>query len=492
VRALSRWESGSTVGRNKERRVGQAHLGRRIVALVAVAAAIVVVAVLLLTRGSAYTVDVQFQNASQLVKGNLVEVAGANAGTVKDITLTDDGQARVKLEITKDYAPLRRGTRAIVRQASLSGVANRYVDLQLGDGTSSDIADGGRIESSETQSAVDLDQIFNTFDPVARTAVQRDFRGFGEMYAGRSEQANEAFKRLSPALASSSTLFRELDRNSGYLDRFVVQTAKLVGDVAERRNDLAGVVDHLATTSSALAAQRSALGQSINELPTFMRKTNTTFVNLRAALDDLDPLVAESRPTIRKLRPFLRQLRPFAREAVPTVRDLSRTIRQPGADNDLVELLNAQPAVDQAANQPVQANGKQREGAFPAMSRAAQGSIEQLSFARPYAPDLIGWFDDFSESGAYDALGGFSRAGLALNAFTFTPAAGGGGSVLPIPPALRDQLTTAIGQISKGQGTEAGRNNRCAGSSERSVDGSNPISPPSDNPCNPAIKPIGP
>ena len=30
-----------------------------------------------------------------------------------------------------DYAPLRRGTRAIVRQASLSGVANRYVDLQL-------------------------------------------------------------------------------------------------------------------------------------------------------------------------------------------------------------------------------------------------------------------------------------------------------------------------------------------------------------------------
>ena len=30
-----------------------------------------------------------------------------------------------------------------------------------------------------------------------------------------------------------------------------------------------------------------------------------------------------------------------------------------------------------------------------------------VGFGRPYTPDLFGWFDDFSNTGGYDALGGF-------------------------------------------------------------------------------------
>ena len=55
-----------------------------------------------------------------------------------------------------------------------------------------------------------------------------------------------------------------------------------------------------------------------------MRRADTTFVNLRATLDDLQPLVDESKPVAKKLRPFLAELRPLARDARPTLRDLSR------------------------------------------------------------------------------------------------------------------------------------------------------------------------
>ena len=47
--------------------------------------------------------------------------------------------------------------------------------------------------------------------------------------------------------------------------------------------------------------------------------------------------------------------------------------------------------------------------------------------------DFGGPEDDFSTSGAYDANGAFSRAGLALSAFTLTPAL----NLVPLPLELR-------------------------------------------------------
>src|SRR3954468_17553037 len=99
----------------------------------AVVVAIAALAVVLLRPGSSdYIVHAQFQNAAQLVKGDLVQVAGAPIGKVNAIKLTDDGKADIKMAITDDrYKPLHDGTRALIRQASLSGVANRYIDLTL-------------------------------------------------------------------------------------------------------------------------------------------------------------------------------------------------------------------------------------------------------------------------------------------------------------------------------------------------------------------------
>ncbi len=143
-----------------------------------------------------------------------------------------------------------------------------------------------------------------------------------------------------------------------------------------------------------------------------MRRANTTFVNLRATLDDLTPLVDDSKPAAKELGPFLAQLRPFARDARPTLRDLSNIVRRPGKNNDLVELTRSSVPLRNVAVGPIEANGKEREGALPASVKALQEATPELAFARPYAVDLTGWFDDFTHSGMYDALGGASRAAL--------------------------------------------------------------------------------
>ena len=457
--------------------------GPLIAAAAVLAAIVLVVLVVVLTGGSPYSVKADFVSASQVVKGNAVKVAGTSVGSVGDIVLTDDGKARITLNIDADgYHPLRRGTRAIIRQSSLSGVANRYVDLQLGGAGGADIPDGGTLPADNTSAAVYLDQIFDTFDPKTRKGVQKSVAFLRDFQAGNEEEANAALRYLNPALSSSARLFEELNRNTPDFQRFIVQTSRLVTDISARDGVLADLTRNLATTTSALTSNGEALGESVGLLPNVMRKADTTFVNLRSALDDLDPLVDDAKPVVHdKLIPLLAELRPFARDARPAVRDVSQTIRRPGADNDLVELLRRQPALDRIANQSAERNGADRPGAFPTTIKAFEGATKQVAFLRPYAPDLVGWFDDFSTSGAYDALGNFSRAGLQVNGFTLGPLL----NALPIPASLRNLVLSA--------GTKVMRNNRCPGSMERRApDGSNPYKPSPDFNCDASQVPIGP
>src|ERR1700709_1106437 len=80
----------------------------RAAALAAVVVVAVVVAVLLLrSPGGGYTVKARFQNAAQLVKGNLVQTGGAPIGKVATIDLTPNGEAEGTMKLKDHHAPLR-------------------------------------------------------------------------------------------------------------------------------------------------------------------------------------------------------------------------------------------------------------------------------------------------------------------------------------------------------------------------------------------------
>src|SRR5690349_5648590 len=104
----------------------------RVAAIAAVVAAAILVGFILFGgAGSGYTVKAYFQNGNQLVKGNQVELNGTPIGSVKSLDITPNGLAVVTIGVKGKYAPLPQGTHATIRQASQSGIANRYVDLTL-------------------------------------------------------------------------------------------------------------------------------------------------------------------------------------------------------------------------------------------------------------------------------------------------------------------------------------------------------------------------
>ena len=388
--------------------------------------ALVAVAVIVLRSGSSYQIKAIFQNASQIVTGDTVDVAGNPIGSVSDIALTPNGQAQLTLTINNStFEPLREGTEATVRQASLSGIANRYIDLRLGPATAPTIPNNGVIGTDDTTSAVDLDQLFNTLDAPTIKGLQNVIQGSATQYAGRGKQAQAAWEYLNPAVASSARAVR----------RDQSQHPQLHAGSSSSRAIWSRTSPSAAPTSAdsssiwrprpqAFAAQQTALGESIQRLPCFMRLANTTFVNLRTALDALTPLVNASKPVAPKLEELLVQLRPLAEESVPDG-PRARERRQTTGTEQRPDRPD-QPRRCRWRRSPSTPSGRTARcapGRFPRSTVALNDFTPELAVARPYAVDLTGWFEGFSHPGTIDANGGASRVAATLGVLSATDSA---------------------------------------------------------------------
>jgi phospholipid/cholesterol/gamma-HCH transport system substrate-binding protein len=442
----------------------------RVAAFAGLIAAAALIAFLMFAGGDKYEVTAVFDNAGQLVKGNVVQVGGRSVGTISDIGLNDQGQAEVKMTVDDEaLTPLPQGTTATIRATSLSGIANRYVSLKLGRNDRSEIGNGGRIGVDQTNAPVDLDQLFNTLDPETRKGLQQVVQGSGAWYAGKSKDASESTKYLGPALSTTSRLTREIMLDDRVFERFVIDTARTVSALAERRDDLSSLVGNANATARAIGDENVALDDTLARLPGSLRKANSTFVNLRSTLDDLDPLVAESKPATRRLAPFLRRLRPLVSDARPTIRDLRVLIRKRGRDNDLIDLTRKQPKLARLVSI-----------AFPRTIQALTTSLPLVSYARQYTPDLAAWITKFGANSAanYDADGHYARIQPIFGGFLFNDNPLGG--VLTPLLSAQDRLT----------GFDIGNLKRCpGGATQPPPDRSAPV-PAAD--CDPSATPPGP
>jgi phospholipid/cholesterol/gamma-HCH transport system substrate-binding protein len=444
----------------------------RAAAVLALALVVALAAWLLLFRGGGGTeYTLLFENAGQLVPDNDVQVGGRRVGSVSSIELTDDSQAAVKVRVEEPFAPLREGTKATIRLTSLSGIANRYIALQPGPDDAEKLPDGATLPTTATTAAVDLDQILNTLDEKTRGDLQDVVKGFATQYAGKGPEAAEAVEYFNPLLSTSRRLVGEVTEDEDNLTRFIVDSSRLVTALAEKRDDLAALVGNTNATAQAIGSENVALARALGLLPTTLRRANTTFVNLRATLDDLDVLVAESKPATKELAPFLRELRPLVADSRPTIRDLRTLIRRDGPDNDLTEATRKLPSLQRVAT-PAFRNGRE----------ALQRAQPVLEFLRPYAPDVTGWLRDFGQGASnYDANGHYARIQPIFNGFTFddNPA---GGVLTPIPPSQRFD------------GLETNQLRRCPGAaSQPAADGSAPWRDSSGTlDCDPNQVPPGP
>lgn len=379
---------------------------RRLVAVCALIAAVALVIALLVTSGGGgYRYHVLLETAGQLVDGNQVMIGGQPVGSIDDISLSDDSTAQV--DVTVDQQ-LHEGSTAVVRAASLSGIANHYISISPGPNNRPALGSGSTIGLAQTTSAVELDAVFNSLKPNVRQGLRNFIKGNAALYAGVGPQANRTYKYLAPALGSARRWMEELGRDEPALERFVVSSSKLVTAISARAPELADSISNAHRSFRAVAAHTASLNQALVELPATFRQGNTTFHNLRDALDDIDPLVATAKTATRGLAPFLGRLRPVVKRSVPIFHNLGLSVDRPGKPNDAPDILKALPATESRASVT-----------FPHSVDAVHAFQPTLDFARPYMPDVMQALGKLGAvSGYYDANGHYFRV-LAADANIF-------------------------------------------------------------------------
>jgi phospholipid/cholesterol/gamma-HCH transport system substrate-binding protein len=401
-------------------RSGIARRRRRLLASGSLAAAIAVLAFILLAGSGSREYRVMMENAGQLVPGDLVRIGGVQAGTVKSLDLTPNGQAVVTVAIGRSWGRLHAGTTVTVRASGIATVTGRYVDISPGPSFRPALPDGGAIDVDHTRSIVDIDQLLNTFDPPTRKSLQKVLHGFATWYDGRETQANESARYFPATLQSATHLFDELNRDSGTLDEFITQTGTALHALSKNRGQLTSLVSNTRSTVNALSSNNRSLSAALTNLPPALREGSDTFASVRPALTDLRALVKASDPASRKLAGFLHDLRPVASRAVPAFRDFRQLFDQPGQADDLLDALRVLPSL-----------GKISDNAFPQAEKTLGQSVPVFSFIRPYTPDLVGFARSFGGATAtYDANGHYARTVPIFDAFSFTDDSSGGSLTL--------------------------------------------------------------
>ena len=312
-------------------------------ALGSLVAAVIAVGVLMFGGGGEQEYKFRFQNAGQLVNGNQVQVAGKPVGKITKIELTEDNQAEVTATINEDFAPLHEGSTASIRQPSLPSIANRFIVLTPGPNSAPELGEGSLITTDKTTAPVDLDQLFNTLDPKTRRSLQKVLTGFSGWYVGKGEELNRTFKYFGPSLSTTAAVMRELSADQKVFERFLIDTSRLVGALAERRDDVSGFVTNTNAAFGAIADENAALAQALSFLPGTLRRANASFVELRGALVELNELTNVTKPFADELAPFFRRLDKLVVDSTPTFRNFADLITKSGKDNDLTDTLRNLP-----------------------------------------------------------------------------------------------------------------------------------------------------
>jgi phospholipid/cholesterol/gamma-HCH transport system substrate-binding protein len=257
-----------------------------------------------------------FTDATGLMKGDDVRIAGVRVGEVEGVSVTKHRQRSVALVdfSVRSDRPLPQSTLAQIRYRNLVG--QRYVALSQGAGSGERLAEHGTIPLRHTQPALDLTVLFNGFKPLFAALSPHDVNAFATELIKTLQGEGGNINSLLGHTASLTSALADRDRLIGST---VDNLNEVLGTVDERDKQLDTMIVQLQRFVSGLAEDREAVGASL-----------TNIANLA---DATSRLVQDGRPAIRT---DIRQLGQVAKNLDDNKQVVDATLkRMPGKLNTI-------------------------------------------------------------------------------------------------------------------------------------------------------------
>ncbi|MFZ2177877.1 MAG: MCE family protein [Rhodococcus sp. (in: high G+C Gram-positive bacteria)] len=247
-----------------------------------------------------------FVNASGLVPGEEVKVAGVPIGKVEAVRLRGTTESIVEFTVSEDR-PLLSGTVAAVKYKNLIG--DRYLELTNGPGEMTPLSEEEPIPSDRTQPALDLDELVNGFKPLLQgldpEQTNRLSVALIEVLNGQTETIGllvQEIATLTNTLADRDQVIGRLisnldavlatvDARADQFSKIVQQIQSLIGGLSADREMITGSLVDIdnasATMAGLLGDTRPSIQQDITELGSLSRNLNSSTDTLNFAMGEL-------------------------------------------------------------------------------------------------------------------------------------------------------------------------------------------------------------
>ncbi len=355
------------------------------------------------SRTSDHKIRASFTGAVSVSPGLDVQIDGVDVGKIGKVQY-DDGQALVEIGIDDESWPLKRGTTAALRFGTTLGNGTRRIDLVPGPDNAPDIPENGIIQTKDTVTPVEFDKVFDTFTPATRASFRSFFKGSALNLRSRAPELNSGIRGTAPALEATGDVFQDLAADQAALRRLVVAGHKTTRVLAAKRPQISDLMTVAAATFDTFAKNSTGVRESLDEFAPTLVDTRNTLRRTDGSIAGLDGLVADLKPALVSLKPFIRVARPAAADLRQLAPATTSTIRTLGT--------NA-PAITAFLEESVPFSKR----LTPVLGRLS----EQLNCVRPYAPEIAGFFSNWSSwAQGYDNSSHYGRIKAVFNASSFT------------------------------------------------------------------------
>lgn len=277
-----------------------------------------------------YRVDVVFDDSRGLIKGQLVQIAGARVGTITDVTLTRDFKARVHLKVDGEFGPFKQDATCTIKPQGL--IAENYVECDPGTAEARELRGRGgaapTVPVERTTQPVALTDLFEIWNAPTRDRLAVLLNTLGIGTAARGEDFNAILRRANPTLQQANATIATLERQRDDLATIVDATAEVAAELGRRPREITRLVDRAAAVTTRTARTRADLGEGLRRMPALLREATPSLRKLDATMDAGQPLLEQLEAAAPNVNAVSRQLPKLAAVAQPALRKVQPVLKE--------------------------------------------------------------------------------------------------------------------------------------------------------------------